>query len=162
MKGEFNIYTDIPEEFSGKYIRFNDAHFDLYTYRLALVDDIVRKLVESIDNCEVTDINNWEIRTPTHTSINMCELSTGCKTAINAHFFPDHLINGYEMGGNALKYLLKYVNGANLRLRCPRYIEPELVFSIPVKLHTKSKVLTVKNDYDLHYYLEDLYKGADL
>lgn len=99
-----DIYLYIPEALREKLVWFNDAFFNEEVFRVIQPDDKVCDIIKQIDGSETME--NWFIKTKYGNGIDMTYLSTGCKTAINAYLFRDHLINISECGINAVQEIL--------------------------------------------------------
>lgn len=163
MKNEFHIYREYPERlFNNKFIESNDAWFYSKVYGQLNMEPVVEKLVSSIDKATVIDRENWTMRCDTGDIASMENLSTGCKTAINAYYFPDYLVNGIEAGSNALSAMLLNLSCGNFLMLYPDRYGPDLAFSVPAFLHVDNKILSVRNYEELYYYLERAYKGEEL
>ncbi len=84
------------------------------------LDDYDKKVMMDIDNSEVTDVNNSKIyNIKFKTVASLRDLSSGCKTVLNAHYILKNNITGYAInsvncGGNALSYLYDLCNDTDL------------------------------------------------
>ena len=102
----------LTQEEKDKIVTMNDAWFNL-KYRNIKVDDTIRNLIESIDECKY--VGNFSIEGKfSGTNIDMMYLSTGCKTAINCYCWPDRIFDLSECGENAIEEILKLSRGKGL------------------------------------------------
>ena len=99
----------LTQEEKDKVVTMNDEWFNL-KYRNIKVDDTIRNLIESIDECKY--VGNFSIEGKfSGTNIDMMYLSTGCKTAINCYYWPDRIFDLSECGENAIEEILKLPHG---------------------------------------------------
>ncbi len=93
-----NVYLyreDIPVGM--RVVRMNDAFFQ----KVKLVnDETTRKLLKSIDQAEYGNETMFISRNKKMGLINKDYLSTGCKTLLNAYYYPDICFDMLECGRN--------------------------------------------------------------
>lgn len=111
-----NVYLyreDIPVGM--RVVTMNDAFFQ----KVKLVnDETTRELLKSIDQAEYGNETMFISRNKKMGLINKDYLSTGCKTLLNAYYYPDICFDMLECGRN-VKHLMPLLKNGNLFLKDP-------------------------------------------
>ena len=102
----FKHKKDIPQD--KEYIELNDIFFNQNT--ATRLDDKAAKYIQLIDVSEL--ISKYKIRSRFEDiTLNIDQLSTGCKTVLNVLYFPDKVFCLKECGNNALETLYSFEEG---------------------------------------------------
>ena len=102
----FKHKKDIPQD--NEYIELNDIFFNQNT--ATRLDDKAAKYIQLIDVSEL--ISKYKIRSRFEDiTLNIDQLSTGCKTVLNVLYFPDKVFCLKECGNNALEILYSFEEG---------------------------------------------------
>ena len=102
----FKHKKDIPQD--KEYIELNDIFFNQNT--ATKLDDTAAKYIQMIDGSEL--ISKYKIRSRFEDiTLNIDQLSTGCKTVLNVLYFPDKVFCLKECGNNALETLYSFEEG---------------------------------------------------
>lgn len=90
------------------YIELNDIFFNQNT--ASKIDNNANKIIEYIDNSKL--ISQYKIKSKfNETVLDIDQLSTGCKTALNVYYFPDKIFCIKECGNNALEMIYQLEKG---------------------------------------------------
>lgn len=104
------IYKDkkhIPQNM--EYVELNDVFFNKNT--VMKIDDRANAIVKQIDEAELD--GKYKIKSKFNgVTLDVDCLSTGCKTTLNALYFPDKVFCLKECGDNALEVLYRLEQGA--------------------------------------------------
>lgn len=87
----------------------NDRWFSANFYKKEAVNDKIKELIYCIDKSEF--IGGISIKTQDNNILDLTNLSTGCKTAINTYTFTDKVFDVRESGRNALEQILQLSRG---------------------------------------------------
>ena len=115
------------------------------------LDDYDKKVMMDIDNSEVIDANISTIfNKKFQTVASVRQLSSGCKTVLNAHYIiknniQNYAINSSSCGGNALSYLYELCNDYNLFI-----LQRPVVFG---EAYTEHEI--IYNDGEFTGYFDD-------
>lgn len=102
----FKNKKDIP--LNKEYIELNDIFFNQNT--ATRLDDTAAKYIQMIDGSEL--LSKYKIRSRFEDiTLNIDQLSTGCKTVLNVLYFPDKVFCLKECGNNALEILYSFEEG---------------------------------------------------
>lgn len=102
----FKNKKDIPLD--KDYIELNDIFFNQNT--AAKLDQRAAKYIEAIDNSEF--LSKYKIKSRfDDITLNIDQLSTGCKTVLNVLYFSDKVFCLKECGNNALEILYGFEHG---------------------------------------------------
>lgn len=103
------IYKEINKlPCSVDYIELNDIFFNQNT--ASKIDNNANKIIEYIDNSKL--ISQYKIKSKfNETVLDIDQLSTGCKTALNVYYFPDKVFCIKECGNNALEMIYRLEKG---------------------------------------------------
>ena len=113
------IYTDDVN--SSDYIKMNDLYFNLYTANMEFTDEDI-KIIKQIDNAVLKPGMRIETEYGLGT---IRDLSSGCKTVLNALKNKDKTVCADECGGNALEVLFG-IDGVHIAMKKPeRFIIPD-------------------------------------
>lgn len=97
---------DIPQ--GKKYIELNDIFFNQNT--AGKLDDRAAQFIEKIDDSKL--LSKYKIRSRfDDITLNIDQLSTGCKTVLNVFYYPDKVFCLKECGNNALEVLYGFEKG---------------------------------------------------
>lgn len=88
----------------------NDKWFSANFYKKEAVNDKIKELIYCIDKSEF--IGGISIKTQDNNILDLTNLSTGCKTAINVYTFTDRVFDVQESGENALGQILMMDRGS--------------------------------------------------
>lgn len=103
----FKNKKDIPQ--SREYIELNDVFFNQNT--VAKLDERANQIIEKIDDSKL--ISKYKIQSRfDHVTLNVDQLSTGCKTVLNVLYEPDKVFCLKECGNNALEVLYALESGS--------------------------------------------------
>ena len=107
-----NIYIGkLNKKLASRYIKFNDAWFNMNTMEIDFNSKEVRFLLRAIDRTHYMGDCLVESSFQKGCAVNVSGLSSGCKTAINIHTFRDKIFNLAECGNNALSAIARLDNG---------------------------------------------------
>jgi hypothetical protein len=102
----FKKKEDIPKELD--YIEWNDIFFNQYT--AARVDERASAIIEEIDASKL--LGKYQILSRFHgVTLDIDQLSVGCKTVLNVLYFADKVFCLKECGNNALEVLYRFDQG---------------------------------------------------
>lgn len=102
----FKNKKDIPQE--KEYIELNDIFFNQNT--AGKLDERAVRFIEMIDDSKL--LSKYKIRSRfDDITLNIDQLSTGCKTVLNVLYYPDKVFCLKECGNNALEELYEFEKG---------------------------------------------------
>lgn len=102
----FKNKKDIPQE--KEYIELNDIFFNQNT--AGKLDEKAERFIEIIDDSKL--LSKYKIRSRfDDITLNIDQLSTGCKTVLNVLYYPDKVFCLKECGNNALEVLYEFEKG---------------------------------------------------
>lgn len=102
----FKNKKDIPQE--KEYIELNDIFFNQKTAEK--LDERAAYFIEQIDDSKL--LSKYKIRSRfDDITLNVDQLSTGCKTVLNIFYYPDKVFCLKECGNNALEVLYGFEKG---------------------------------------------------
>ena len=102
----FKSRKDIPQD--KEYIELNDVFFNQNT--VARLDERATPIVEEIDDSKL--LGKYKIRSRfDDVTLDVDQLSAGCKTVLNVLYYPDKVFCLKECGNNALKVLYGFESG---------------------------------------------------
>ena len=103
----FKSRKDIPQD--KEYIELNDVFFNQNT--VASLDERATPIVEEIDDSKL--LGKYKIRSRfDDVTLDVDQLSAGCKTVLNVLYYPDKVFCLKECGNNALKVLYGFESGS--------------------------------------------------
>lgn len=108
------IYLFTEKKDAPNWVLKNDLYFNLYTDNMPLTPED-KEIIAEIDSARVTEDYKIETKYGLGTLRN---LSTGCKTYLNAKKNPDKIISAEECGGNVLEQLFR-LDGIHLYMSHP-------------------------------------------
>lgn len=92
-----------------EYVELNDIFFNKNT--ASKLDERANEIIKKIDDAKL--ISKYKIESRFNGAIiDVDQLSSGCKTALNILYFPDKVFCIKECGDNALEILYKFEQGA--------------------------------------------------
>lgn len=144
-----------------KVIRSNDGWFSEYLGQVDFTDPIVKQTMLDIDRANYINHNYMTTKFSKVGAVRVDELSTGCKTIINIHTFPDKIFTIDECGNNAIKKILSLSNG-NVTLTFPRYISSIInPIKLIVSIEGNNKIITTIQELNriIKLYFENLNKA---
>lgn len=102
----FKNKKDIPQ--NQECIELNDLFFNQNT--VTLLDEKAAPIIEKIDHAKL--LGKYKIRSKFEdVSLNIDQLSTGCKTVLNVLYYPQKVFCIKECGDNALELLYNMEQG---------------------------------------------------
>lgn len=116
VAGMIYVYTDTKEQ--KDFILSNDQYFNLYTSNKPMGENEKNAILE-IDHAKVTDDNHIETKYGVGVLRN---LSSGCKTYLNAVLNPEKIVSVTECGANVLSRLF-LIDGIRLYMDFPQTFE---------------------------------------
>lgn len=103
----FKDKGDIPQD--TEYIELNDVFFNQNT--AAKLDERAKKIIETIDSSYL--LGRYKIRSRfDDITLDIDQLSAGCKTVLNVLYYPDKVFCLKECGNNALEVLYGLDSGS--------------------------------------------------
>lgn len=103
----FKDKKDIPQNM--EYVELNDVFFNQNT--ATKLDERANQIIEEIDNSKL--ISQYKIRSRfDDITLDVAQLSVGCKTVLNVLYYPDKVFCMKECGDNALEVLYRMQNGS--------------------------------------------------
>lgn len=147
-----HIYLCDTSLIKERYVEQNDAWFDTKVYQMKDMTKECKQLMQFIDGAAYQSDNKC-LSKFNNSIVEITELSTGCKTAINCLLFPDKIFEAAEAGGNALMQILQL---KEVSLHFDIWLTP---ISTPIKnefiLHTTGNM-----EGEIFEYYMDLYEKA--
>lgn len=102
----FKNKKDIPQD--NEYIELNDIFFNRNTS--GKLDERAAQFIEKIDGSKL--LSKYKICSRfDDITLNIDQLSTGCKTVLNVFYYPDKVFCLKECGDNALEVLYSFEKG---------------------------------------------------
>ena len=102
----FKNKRDIPKD--KEYIELNDIFFNQNTAEK--IDERAAQFIEKIDDSKL--LSKYKIRSKfDDITLNIDQLSTGCKTVLNVFYYPNKVFCLKECGNNALEVLYSFKQG---------------------------------------------------
>lgn len=135
-------------------IDFNDGWFDMNTDSIDFSNKEIRKIIKNIDGVEYADDLRFFSKFKKNVQVDITELSTGCKTAINIYSFPDKIFNLAECGNNALEIIFNFKQGNGY---VQYYIHPRNINN-KVNVVIPGKKVVINSDKQLHEIVKYIFR----
>lgn len=135
-------------------IDFNDGWFDMNTDSIDFSNKEIRKIIKNIDGVEYADDLRFFSKFKKNVQVDITELSTGCKTAINIYSFPDKIFNLAECGNNALEIIFNFKKGNGY---VQYYIHPRNINN-KVNVVIPGKKVVINSDKQLHEIVKYIFR----
>lgn len=102
----FKDKKDIPQDV--EYVELNDVFFNQNT--VTKLDERANQIIEEIDDSKL--LSKYRIRSRfDDITLDIDQLSAGCKTVLNVLYYPDKVFCLKECGNNALEVLYSFESG---------------------------------------------------
>ena len=141
-------------KYANNVMKYNDEYFDNIFHTIKLNNNHA-KIINLIDKSKL-DIKNRVIipKYNKNIPVDLTELSTGCKTALNVYSFPNIAFYANVCGKNALNVILKLKSGAI-------FIDDYIVFdsfSNEIEVYYLNKSKVIHNDSELTDILDKIFR----
>lgn len=135
-----NVYLDKRDVPSGIKVQdFNDMLFDTNVGKINIDKNVV-SIIKSIENADY--LGDFKVKSKYGIIVDILEISTGCKAAINIYSFPDKFINCIECGDNALHTIFRFNRGNIVCKFAPSYTNYKVPVDIMLHHNGKTKHCT--------------------
>ena len=132
----FNSYTNLAVDVS------NDRYFNRHWREYDFSNALNNTLIKLIDNTKIVNTGWIESKFIPGMAVDIRNLSTGCKTALNIVNNPDKIFLLSECGDNALEEVLKFKQGIAIldsEIVVPHDLDNEIDFEVNGKEFTLNK-----------------------